>query len=266
MNTFPVNWPGPRIWTGQCQNNLYFGVFCSLTISRHAICCLWFNKNVCLWAANVAQFFFYYYCFLKRFIQLPFDLATTHLTVLPYQLHRWCNFPCPFWCSFWISFRLWSTSEFLWGMLKTPLRSSCLSGLHAWCQHSWVYSKACAHKLAADVSIKTARHFPQTYWRFTWFRLRACCSFTAVKFPILLCDFLWLMWDSWCVPVLFLLYIPNYVAERSQDSSLQVSKEQHNSLIYIRLTWQDSIQLPFLFHSLQMSSQVSVNARITCWN
>lgn len=151
-------------------------------------------------------------------------------------------------------------------MLKTPLRSSCLSGLHAWCQHSWVYSKACAHKLAADVSIKTARHFPQTYWRFTWFRLRACCSFTAVKFPILLCDFLWLMWDSGCVPVLFLLYIPNYVAERSHDSSLQVSKEQHNSLIYIRLTWQDSIQLPFLSHSVQMSSQVSVNARITCWN
>lgn len=151
---------------------------------------------------------------------------TTNWTLSYLQLHSWCNFPSTFWCSFWISFRLWSTSEFLCGMLKTPLQSSCLSGLHACCQHSWVYSKACAHKLAVDVSIKTARHFPQMYWHFTWFWLHAPCIFTTVKFLFFSAFYFWLMWDS--LSVLFLLYIPNYVAERIQDSNLQASKKQHN--------------------------------------
>lgn len=76
------------------------------------------------------------------------------------------------------------TLEHLWvpvWHVKTPRWSSCLSGLHVWCQHSWVYSKACAHKLAANVSIKTALHFPQRYWHFTWFWLRALCIFTSVN-------------------------------------------------------------------------------------
>lgn len=55
--------------------------------------------------------------------------------------------------------RPWSWS----GMLKTPLQCSCLSGLHAWCQHSWASSEACAHKLAVDVSIKIAQHFTQIH-------------------------------------------------------------------------------------------------------
>lgn len=100
-----------------------------------------------------------------------FWTPTTNVTPCYLQLRSQCNFKPAFWCSFWISFRVWSTSEFLCGMLKTLLRSSCLSGLDAWCQHSWVYSKACAHKLAADVSIRTARQFPEMYWHFTWFWL-----------------------------------------------------------------------------------------------
>lgn len=122
------------------------------------------------------------------------------------------NFPSAFWCSFWISFRLWSTSEFLCGMLKTPVRSSCLSGLRAWCQHSWVYSEACAHKLAVDVSIKTARHFTQTYWHYTWLRLCVRLSnwCSVVYFPSL-------TWDNMSVP--FVHCIPDYVTDK--DSGIQ---------------------------------------------
>lgn len=74
-----------------------------------------------------------------------------------------CSLPIISWCSSVVVFGASSTPGSWSGMLKTPLQCSCLSGLHAWCQHSWASSEARTHKLAVDVSIKIAQHFTQMH-------------------------------------------------------------------------------------------------------